>query len=175
MERSRWYSVVEKDNPWEVEAAVDQFCRGVVPFGPYYDHVLAYRQESLNLPEKVYFLTYEELKENPRFHVRKLGEFLGCPFDQSENGEEKIDEIVKMCSFEILSSQQVNKSNEVPSVFPLPYSAFFRKDEVGDHENYLEDNMIAKIWASAHPIKAQGPLNYGLPNHFHNIRPTTSS
>ncbi|KAL0396622.1 UNVERIFIED_CONTAM: Cytosolic sulfotransferase 5 [Sesamum calycinum] len=106
-------SVVEKDNPWEVEAAVDQFCRGVVPFGPYYDHVLAYRQESLNLPEKVYFLTYEELKENP--------------------------------SFEILSSQQVNKSNEVPSVFPLPYSAFFRKGEVGDHKNYLEDNMIAKI------------------------------
>ncbi|KAL2252359.1 UNVERIFIED_CONTAM: Cytosolic sulfotransferase 5 [Sesamum indicum] len=137
-------SVVEKDE-WEMEVAVDQFCRGVVPFGPYYDHVLAYRQERFNRPEKVYFLTYEELKENPKFHVRKLGEFLGCPFDQSENGEEKIDEIVKMCSFETLSSQQVNKSNELPNVFPLPYSAFFRKGEVGDHKNYLEHKMITKI------------------------------
>ncbi|KAL0380987.1 UNVERIFIED_CONTAM: Cytosolic sulfotransferase 5 [Sesamum angustifolium] len=78
-------SDVDKD-PWEVEAAVDQFCRGVVPFGPYYDHVLAYRQESLNRPEKVYFLTYEELKEKSKNHVRKLGEFLGRPFDQSEKG-----------------------------------------------------------------------------------------
>ncbi|KAL0461552.1 UNVERIFIED_CONTAM: Cytosolic sulfotransferase 3 [Sesamum latifolium] len=117
----------------------------VVPFGPYYDHVLAYRQERFNRPENVYFLTYEELKENPKFHVRKLGEFLGCAVDQSEKGEEKIDEIVKMCSFETLSRQQVYKSNEVPSVFPLPYSAFFRKGEVGDHKNYLEDKMITRI------------------------------
>ncbi|KAK4426274.1 Cytosolic sulfotransferase 5 [Sesamum alatum] len=137
-------SSAEKD-PWEVEAAVDQFCRGVVPFGPYYDHVLAYWEQSLNRPGNVHFLTYEELKENPKFHVRKLGEFLRCPFDQSEDGEEKIEEIVKMCSFESLSSQQVNKSNELPGVFPLPYSSFFRKGEVGDHKNYLEDKMIAKI------------------------------
>ncbi|KAK4426273.1 Cytosolic sulfotransferase 5 [Sesamum alatum] len=137
-------SDVEKDQ-WAVEAAVDQFCRGVVPFGPYYDHVLAYRQESLNRPEKVYFLTYEELKQKSKDHVRKLGEFLGFPFDESEKGEEKIDEIVKMCSFESLSSQQVNKSDDNPSVFPLPYSSFFRKGEVGDYKNYLEDEMIAKI------------------------------
>ncbi|KAK4409803.1 Cytosolic sulfotransferase 5 [Sesamum angolense] len=137
-------SDVDKD-PWEVEAAVDQFCRGVVPFGPYYDHVLAYRQESLNRPEKVYFLTYEELKEKSKNRVRKLGEFLGCPFDQSEKGEEKIDEIVKMCSFETLSSKEVNKSDEKSSVFPLPYSSFFRKGEIGDYKNYLEEKMIAKI------------------------------
>ncbi|KAL0396621.1 UNVERIFIED_CONTAM: Cytosolic sulfotransferase 5 [Sesamum calycinum] len=137
-------SDVYKD-PWEVEAAVDQFCRGVVPFGPYYDHVLAYRQESLNRPEKVYFLTYEELKEKSKNHIRKLGEFLGRPFDQSEKGEEKIDEIVKMCSFETLSSKEVNKSDEKSSVFPLPYSSFFRKGEIGDYKNYLEEKMIAKI------------------------------
>ncbi|XP_057768574.1 cytosolic sulfotransferase 5-like [Salvia miltiorrhiza] len=133
------------DDPWELEAAVDQFCDGVVPFGPYYDHVLAYREESLARPHKVLFVTYEELKENPRVHVRRLGEFLGCPFGGGD-GDEEVEKIVKMCSFEVLSKQEVNKSSELSgSGFPLPYNAFFRRGEVGDHLRYLGDEMIRKI------------------------------
>ncbi|KAI3462853.1 hypothetical protein Pfo_019516 [Paulownia fortunei] len=134
---------VEQD-PWELEAAVDHFCKGIVPFGSYYDHVLGYREESLKRPQKVFFVTYEELKENPKNHVKKLAEFLGCPF-QGENGEEEVEEIVKICSFESLSNQEVNKSSELPNGFPLPYNSFFRKGEVGDHINYLEDKMIQNI------------------------------
>ncbi|KAL3636531.1 hypothetical protein CASFOL_018830 [Castilleja foliolosa] len=146
---SMWHFLRKSDdfkvNPWELEVAVDQFCDGVVVFGPYYDHVLAYREESLKRPEKVFFVTYEEIKENPKSCVRKIGEFLECPFGEGENGEMEIEEIVKNCSFENLSNREVNKSNELPNGFPLPYSSFFRKGEVGDYKNYLDDEMIAKI------------------------------
>ncbi|KAK6128833.1 hypothetical protein DH2020_037469 [Rehmannia glutinosa] len=145
---SLWHFVQKShlfdEDPWELEVAVDQFCNGVVPFGPYYDHVLAYRQEFLKRPQKVFFVTYEEIKENPKHYVRKIGEFLGCPFE-GENGEEEIEEIVRFCSFENLSNQEMNKSSELPIDFPMPYNSFFRKGEVGDHINYLEDEMIQKI------------------------------
>ncbi|KAK6128640.1 hypothetical protein DH2020_037616 [Rehmannia glutinosa] len=62
-----------------------------------------------------------------------------------ENGEEEIEEIVRFCSFENLSNQEMNKSSELPIDFPMPYNSFFRKGEVGDHINYLEDEMIQKI------------------------------
>ncbi|KAG6424013.1 hypothetical protein SASPL_114422 [Salvia splendens] len=130
------------DDPWRLEAAVDQFCDGMVPFGPYYDHVLGYREESVRRPQKVLFVSYEELKEDTRSHVRRIGEFLGCPF----GGEEEVEKIVERCSFEILSNQEINKSSELPdSGFPLPYNSFFRKGQVGDHLSYLEDQMIRKI------------------------------
>ncbi|KAL8528511.1 hypothetical protein ACS0TY_006082 [Phlomoides rotata] len=137
-------SITIEDDPWDLSAAVDQFCEGIVPFGPYYDHVLAYREESLRRPENVFFVTYEELKEDGKNHVGRLAEFLGCPFE-GENGVEEVEKIVGFCSFEGLSNLEVNKSSELPSSFPLPYNSFFRKGEVGDHKNYLDDVMIQKI------------------------------
>ncbi|KAL8038505.1 hypothetical protein ABFX02_11G111600 [Erythranthe guttata] len=147
---SLWHFLHKSGNvfasdPWELPSAVDQFCRGIVPFGSYYDHVLAYREESRKEPEKVFFVTYEELKENPNGCVERIAEFLGCPF---EGGEEDhlVGEIVKNCSFENLSGHEVNMSNEMPpSGFPLPYSSFFRKGEVGDHVNYLGEEMVRMI------------------------------
>ncbi|KAG6420979.1 hypothetical protein SASPL_117525 [Salvia splendens] len=76
----------------------------------YYDHVLGYRDESLRRPQKVMFVTYEELKEDTKSHVRRIGEFLGCPF----GGEEEVEKIVERCSFDILSNQEINKSSELP-------------------------------------------------------------
>lgn len=142
---SLWHFVQKskdiEDDPWELETAVDQFCRGIVPFGPYYDHVLAYREESIKNPRKVFFVTYEELKENPKEGLKKLAEFLGFKFET----ELEVEEIVEMCSLETLSEQQRNRSIEMPEGFALPYSSFYRKGEVGDHMNYLDSKMIEKI------------------------------
>ncbi|KAL2499838.1 Cytosolic sulfotransferase 6 [Abeliophyllum distichum] len=132
------------EDPWTVETAVDQFCNGVVPFGPYYDHVLPYREESWKRPWKIFFVTFEELKEDGKKHVKRLAEFLGCPFE-GENKEEQVEEIVKNCSFEILSNHEINKSSEMPECFPLPYNSFFRNGQVGDYNNYLKPEMIHQI------------------------------
>lgn len=124
-----------------LDEAVDKFCSGVLPCGPYYDHVLGYRKASLESPKKVFFITYEELKNDSRTHVRRLAEFLGCPFGE----DEEVEEVVKSCSFEVISSHEVNKSEDFPSWFPVPYNSFFRQGSVGDHKNYLQPQTILHI------------------------------
>ncbi|KAM7516673.1 hypothetical protein LguiA_006256 [Lonicera macranthoides] len=131
----------EKD-PWQIGVAVDKFCAGVVPYGPFHEHVLGYKRQSDERPKKVFFVTYEELKKDTGSGVKRLGEFLGCPFD--EEGEE-VEEIVKLCSIETLKKHEVNKSDELPSWFELPYHSFFREGGVGDHKNHMSPEMIEKI------------------------------
>lgn len=139
---NKWKKAI--DDPWPLETATDKFCQGLTPCGPYYDHVMGYKNLSLERPKNVFFITYEELRSDPITHVKKLAEFLGCPFEGRDE-EEQVREVVKSCSFEVLSNYEVNKSEESPSWFQLPYNSFFRKGDVGDHKNYLSDETIECI------------------------------
>jgi hypothetical protein len=56
---------------YSLEDAIDMFCRGVNPYGPYLDHVLGYWKESLEKPQKVLFLKFEEMKEKPIANLRR--------------------------------------------------------------------------------------------------------
>ncbi|KAK6157231.1 hypothetical protein DH2020_011479 [Rehmannia glutinosa] len=132
-----------KKGLWPLEVAADKFCNGLTPCGPYYDHVMEYKKLSLERPEKLFFITYEELKSDPKTHVKKLAEFLGCPFE-GEDVEEQVEEVVKSCSFEVLSNHEINKSRSLEQ-FNLPYNSFFRKGAVGDHKNHLSDEAIERI------------------------------
>ncbi|KAK3011639.1 hypothetical protein RJ639_011313 [Escallonia herrerae] len=139
---SFWHFVSKSGTEtWPLEVAVDKFCHGIVPFGPYYDHVLGYRKESLERPRKVLFVTYEELQNDTKTCVKKLGEFLGCPFDK----EPEVEEIVKSCSIETLKRHEVNKSSDFTRWIELPYNSFFRQGGLGDHKNYMSAQMIERI------------------------------
>jgi hypothetical protein len=61
---------------FSLEDASDMFCRGVNPFGPYWDHALGYWKESIEKPENVLFLKYKEMKDQPIANLRRLAEFL---------------------------------------------------------------------------------------------------
>ncbi|XP_057792543.1 cytosolic sulfotransferase 17-like [Salvia miltiorrhiza] len=145
---STWHFVNKWDkargDPWPLDVAIDKFCDGETPCGPYYDHVMGYKRLSLERPKNVFFVTYEELRTNPITHVKKLAEFLGCPFE-GEDEEEQVQEVVNICSFEVLSNYEVNKSEDSPTWFQLPYNSFFRKGNIGDHTNYLNDVTIERI------------------------------
>ncbi|CAK9175403.1 unnamed protein product [Ilex paraguariensis] len=147
--------------PWTLDVAVDKFCRGVVPFGPYYDHVLEYWKESLEKPQKVYFITYEELKNDPKTQVKKLAEFLGCPF-VGDDKELEVEMVVKSCSIETLKNHEVNKSNDSPSWSPVPYNSFFRQGEVGDHKNHFKSEMIERLDAITREKFHGSDFMYGI-------------
>ncbi|KAK1274471.1 Cytosolic sulfotransferase 12 [Acorus gramineus] len=128
-----------------LEEIVDGMCTGVFYVGPYFDHVLGFWKERLlegSSSKRVFFLTYEELKRDTTDHVRRLGEFLGCPF---VGDDQEVEEIVRMCSFENLSNVEVNKSEEQIPHGTFTYKSFFRKGEVGDHKNWLSPEMIERI------------------------------
>ncbi|KAF2320826.1 hypothetical protein GH714_031093 [Hevea brasiliensis] len=60
-----------------------------------------------------------------------------------------VQKVVDLCSFEILSNLEVNKSKKPSSAIgqyvKIEKKAFFRKGKVGDWENYLTADMAATI------------------------------
>ncbi|KAM0051505.1 putative flavonol 3-sulfotransferase [Helianthus debilis subsp. tardiflorus] len=99
--------------------------------GPYWDHVKGYRKVSLEHPENVFFLTYEEMSVDIVDVVKRLANFLGYPFTEKEEAEGTVNEIVKLCGFKNLSEVNKHGLNNV----------FFREGKVGDWKNYLTDEM----------------------------------
>nr|GEW79350.1 cytosolic sulfotransferase 5-like [Tanacetum cinerariifolium] len=65
---------------------------------------------SLENPDKILFLKYEEMKMQPEVELRKLAAFMGKPFTVEEEERWVVAKIVKLCSFEFLSSLEVNKN-----------------------------------------------------------------
>ncbi|KAJ6979048.1 flavonol sulfotransferase-like [Populus alba x Populus x berolinensis] len=141
-----WYFLAKmqrSDNvePLPLEEAFELFCNGIANYGPYWDHVLGYWRASLEFPEKILFLTYEEMKKDTAAHVKKLAEFMGCSFTLEEEEGGGVQKIISMCSFEELSSLEVNKSISSP----IQNSVFFRKGEIGDWANHLTPEMGARL------------------------------
>ncbi|KAK6925148.1 Sulfotransferase domain [Dillenia turbinata] len=133
--------------PVSMEEAFDWFCNGVCEYGPYFEHVLGYWKASLEFPQKILFLKYEEMKKDPVKHVKQLAEFLGKPFSAEEEKEGVVEEIVKLCSFENLTSLEVNKTGKLAFVPELIIGNdnFFRKGQVGDSKNHLTPEMIERL------------------------------
>ncbi|KAI3454003.1 hypothetical protein Pfo_010666 [Paulownia fortunei] len=129
--------------PLELDEAFDMFCQGIHPFGPFWDHMLGYWNAHLKNPQKVLFLKYEDLKEDITFHIKKIAEFLECPFSLEEEKQGLIEEISRLCSFENLKNLEVNKTGYIAGV--IRKSSYFRKGEVGDWTNYLTPAMAERI------------------------------
>ncbi|KAF5199537.1 Cytosolic sulfotransferase [Thalictrum thalictroides] len=126
-----------------LEEAFERFCKGLSLYGPFWDHVLEYWKQSLEKPERVLFLKYEEIKAEPKVHLNRLAEFLGYPFSLEEEKLGVVDEILNLCSFDSLSNLEVNRMGKLST--GEDNKAFFRKGEVGDSGNYLTPMMIQHL------------------------------
>ncbi|KAI3667358.1 hypothetical protein L6452_42414 [Arctium lappa] len=117
--------------------AFELFSKGVMPTGPYWDHVKSYHNVSLEHPTKILFLSYDDMKIDTATHVKRLSMFLGYPFTEAEETDGAVQEIVRLCSFENLS--KVNKHGNLRE--GIPNDAFFREGTVGDWSNHLTSEM----------------------------------
>ncbi|XP_038719378.1 cytosolic sulfotransferase 12-like [Tripterygium wilfordii] len=126
-----------------LEEAFGKFCKGISLNGPFWEHVLGYWKESLDMPERVLFLKFEEMKEEPIMNLRRLAEFIGCSFSEEEKGGGMLLDILKLCSFDNLSNLEVNVTGKLSS--GEENKVFFRKGEVGDFGKYLTAEMIEEM------------------------------
>ncbi|XP_014503188.1 cytosolic sulfotransferase 15 [Vigna radiata var. radiata] len=126
-----------------MEEALEKYCKGIIGFGPTWEHMLGYWKESIATPNKVLFLKYEELKEDINFYVKRVAEFLDCPFTEEEESNGVIESISNLCSFEKMKNLEVNKSGTFDRSFEKKY--LFRKGEIGDWVNYFSPAMIEKL------------------------------
>ncbi|EEF47727.1 Estrogen sulfotransferase, testis isoform, putative [Ricinus communis] len=149
---SLWYflgkfSYVNPEKYPSLEEGLELFCEGFVPSGPYWEHVLGYWKASLESPERMLLLEYEEMKKDIVSIVKTLAEFMGYPFNIEEERQGLVQKVINLCSFENLSNLDVTKNGEQwpNSQFPIPNSVFFRKGEIGDWKNHLTQEMADRM------------------------------
>ncbi|OMO57709.1 hypothetical protein COLO4_35165 [Corchorus olitorius] len=136
----------QEDLVVSIEEGFELFCKGLFSYGPYWDHVLGYWKASLERPDKILFFKYEDLKKKTEACVRKLADFLECPFSIDEEKEGAVQKIIKFCSFESLSNLEVNKTGKhVRGDDFVENNIFFRKGKVGDWRNYLSAEMGERL------------------------------
>ncbi|CAM0958979.1 unnamed protein product [Alopecurus aequalis] len=121
-------------NRISMDDAFSMFCEGFSSYGPFWNQCLEYWKASIEMPNNVLFFKYEELKSDPVPVVRKLARFLGAPFTEDEESAGVAQQVVKLCSFETLTSLQVNQVAGVSS-------AYYRKGQVGDWVNHMSLEM----------------------------------
>ncbi|XVF54467.1 hypothetical protein PTKIN_Ptkin05aG0182600 [Pterospermum kingtungense] len=129
------------NEPLPLEKGFEPFSKRLSMYGPYWDHVLGYWRASLDYPDRILFLKYEDMADNTAFYAKKLAEFIGYPFSIEEEEKGVVHKIARMCSFEYLSNLEGNKSGKVEVPWGLENNMFFRKGKAGDWENYLTKEM----------------------------------
>ncbi|KAL9237879.1 hypothetical protein vseg_012376 [Gypsophila vaccaria] len=129
--------------PYSLEDFSRDFLDEKFVYGPFFEHVIGYWKMSLEQPDKVLFLNYEEMKEDPSHHVKKIAEFVGIPFSTHEETEGVIKKITEMCSIKNLKELEVNKSGVMNEFFEK--KSYFRKGEVGDWKNHFSAATVEKI------------------------------
>ncbi|XP_072962591.1 cytosolic sulfotransferase 7-like [Typha angustifolia] len=132
--------------PSPLEKTVELFCNGVHNFGSLWDHVLGFWKEHLQRPHQVLFLTYEGLNEDPRGNLKRLAEFIECPFSVDEEKGGVLDGILKLCEFTNLKNLAM-RNNEGTQIGELAIqnSLLFRRGGVEDWVNHLTPEMARRI------------------------------
>ncbi|XP_009779416.1 cytosolic sulfotransferase 15-like [Nicotiana tabacum] len=145
---SVWHYLVkirpESLGPFTLEEAFDLYCRGVIGFGPYWEHMLGYWRESLENPNKVLFLKYEDMKLDVCNQLKRLADFLGFPFTKEEEKGGIIKDVSSLCSFQNLRDLQVNKKGK-GAISDFENRNLFRKGEIGDWVNYFTPSMFERL------------------------------
>ncbi|XP_057520262.1 cytosolic sulfotransferase 5-like [Amaranthus tricolor] len=118
-------------------------CEEKIPFWPFFDHVIGYWKASLEEPNKVLFVKYEDMKEDATYELKKIAQFVGMPFTTQEENEGVIEEIIEMCSIKSMKQLEVNKNGVINELFEK--KSYFRKGEVGDWTHHFTPPMIEKM------------------------------
>ncbi|CAN6323006.1 unnamed protein product [Urochloa humidicola] len=148
---SWWYfaNSMRRDSspPIQFDDALSMFCEGVSPFGPFWEHYLEYWRQSMERPQQILFLRYEEIVSDPVEVVKKLAGFFAVPFTEEEERGGIPEEVVRLCSFETLSGLEHNQTGDVArgDSIVVGKSMFFRKGKVGDWENHMSKEIAKKF------------------------------
>lgn len=147
--KSRLPDGIDKDAYVNMGDSFESFCEGVANNGPYWDHVLGYWKASLENPDRVLFLVYEDMKKDAVSVAKRLAEFMGCAFTSEEEEKGLVQEIVDFCSFENLRDLKISQSGagaySENSPFVIQNNTFYRKGKSGDWRNYFSEEMGARL------------------------------
>uniref|UniRef100_A0A8C8SA59 Sulfotransferase n=1 Tax=Pelusios castaneus TaxID=367368 RepID=A0A8C8SA59_9SAUR len=110
--------------PWD--KFLDDFMAGEVTFGSWYQHVRGWWDKRKE--QRMLYLFYEDMKEDPRREIRKVLEFLGRPLS-----EELVEAIARHTTFAEMQQNFMANYRTIPTnVMDHSISPFMRKGVTGD-------------------------------------------
>ncbi|XP_022245995.1 sulfotransferase family cytosolic 1B member 1-like isoform X2 [Limulus polyphemus] len=110
------------------------FLKGHLVYGSWFDHVLSYWKFHQQHPEKVLFISYEELKMDLERMIERIANFLDRPLHP-----EAIKNIAHHCSFDQMKNNNMVNREQLPvtDFFNMSHTKFMRKGIIGDWKNYF--------------------------------------
>uniref|UniRef100_A0A8D0GZX6 Sulfotransferase n=1 Tax=Sphenodon punctatus TaxID=8508 RepID=A0A8D0GZX6_SPHPU len=118
-------------DPGTWDEFLEKYIAGDISYGPWFDHVKGWWDKRHE--QRMLYLFYEDMKEDPRREVRKVMEFLERPLD-----EQVLEKIVHHTSFKEMSQNQMANYKTIPTaVMDHDISPFMRKGITGDWKNYF--------------------------------------
>ncbi|XP_076305756.1 sulfotransferase 1B1-like isoform X2 [Tachypleus tridentatus] len=122
--------------PWS--DFLSHFLKGHLVYGSWFDHVLTYWKFHLEHPDKVLFISYEELKMDLEKMIERIAIFLSHPL-----AAETIKTIANHCSFDQMKNNNMVNREQLPitDFFDMTQSKFMRKGIIGDWKNYFTDEQ----------------------------------
>ncbi|XP_077991688.1 sulfotransferase 1B1-like [Glandiceps talaboti] len=128
------------DKPWSefFKIAMDK----KLPYGDWFDHVIGWGKHKDE--DNVCFMTYENMKKDPREVVYQLASFLN-----KELSEETVDKILEFCSFKNMKKNTTVNMELETVMFDVKRAPFMRKGIVGDWQNHFtvaENDEFEKLY-----------------------------
>jgi len=102
--------------------------------GTWSEHVISWTTQKLI---KVHVVRYEDMKQNTFDTFKKAVQFIGI-----EKSDKQIKTAIEKSDFKILAQQEQEKGFKEKMI---KSKSFFRKGEIGDWRNYLDEKMKNEI------------------------------
>ncbi|XP_075041818.1 sulfotransferase 1C1-like isoform X2 [Mixophyes fleayi] len=113
-------------DPVSWEDYLEQFMKGDVGWGSWYDHVKGFWEQKDK--RNVLYIFFEDMKKTPQQVIRKVAKFLG-----KDLSEDLLNKIVKLSSFEHMrDNPMANNSGFPKEILDQSKIVFMRKGAVGD-------------------------------------------
>ncbi|XP_005336649.2 sulfotransferase 2A1 isoform X1 [Ictidomys tridecemlineatus] len=116
--------------PESLERYFQWFIQGNVPYGSWFEHIRGWM--SLRDKENILLLSYEELQKDPRSTIERICQFLGKKLNP-----EKLDSVLKNCSFQVMNQNKMSNLEILPEEFSSRHLKITRKGISGDWKNHL--------------------------------------
>ena len=138
---------------WDFEKFARYFMEGNTWFGPYGKHLQTYSKAKSDGKE-ILFISYEEMKKNPKDSIRKLAKFLG-----EECDDELADRIIDAVAVDKMRHNKNANGSQMRTGGTWKDGEFFiRKGQVGNWKEHFTD---AKLLADFEDfIKREVPSDF---------------
>ncbi len=129
-----------------------------VLWGPWPEHILGWWRKS-EREANVFFVTFEEMKDDLPAVIRRLAPFLGVELDEAE-----VTQVAEQCSFAVMKAHEERFEMSPPNLFSVRHEASFLKTGARDRGADLSEANRALIEAAA--CEALEPTEFPLERYY---------